>query len=247
MIKLSKRLEAVARLVTKGRAVCDVGTDHGYLPIWLVQTGVCSRALAMDIHEGPLSRAREHIAACGLAEHIAIRRSDGLQSMRERECDSVVIAGMGGNLIMRILTDGMEKARSVKELILQPQSDIEAVRRFTARLGFAIEEQDMVREDGKYYIMFRCVHSDKGRPKTEKNGTDERTRTACDRYGQQLLLTRHPVLFEYLEKELGVLEKIEQSLSKQGCSEAAVKRLAQIEERRQVIVTARRIMERGTL
>ena len=81
MIRLSKRLQAVADLVSKGTRVCDVGTDHAYIPIYLIQTGRMEQALAMDVNEGPLLRAKEHVAEQGLSEYIVLRRSDGLTAM----------------------------------------------------------------------------------------------------------------------------------------------------------------------
>lgn len=236
MIKLSKRLEAVARLVTPGNGVCDVGTDHGYIPIYLLQAGIRKTALAMDVNEGPLMRAREHIEEYGLGDYIATRRSDGLFAMEAGECDSVVIAGMGGGLVMRILEDSFAKLEAVKELILQPQSDIEQVRRFIREHGFVIDRQDIVKEDGKYYMMFRCVHG-------EADIAGQRIlQIAYDRYGEQLLKGKHPILREYLDKEEHLIGQIRESLGNQKDSEAAERRLHELEERQQVVEAAREVM-----
>lgn len=237
MIKLSKRLEAVARLVTPGNRVCDVGTDHGYIPIYLLQSGIRKTALAMDVNEGPLMRAGEHIEEYGLKDYIATRRSDGLRAMKAGECDSIVIAGMGGGLVIRILEDSFAKLEAVKELILQPQSDIEQVRKFIREHGFVIDRQDMVKEDGKYYMMFRCVHG-------EADIAGQQLRQAAyDRYGEQLLKGRHPILREYLDKEEHLIGQIRESLGNQKDSAAAERRLHELEERQQVVKTARRIMD----
>ncbi len=111
-VKLSKRLERIASFVQPGSRVADIGTDHGYVPIWLVQKGVCPSALAMDVRKGPLERAEEHVEEVGLSGKIELRLSDGLAKLKAGEADTVVIAGMGGKLTCRIL----EQGRHVGEL-----------------------------------------------------------------------------------------------------------------------------------
>ena len=105
-VKLSKRLERIASFVQPGSRVADIGTDHGYVPIWLVQKGVCPSALAMDVRKGPLERAEEHVEEVGLSGKIELRLSDGLAKLKAGEADTVVIAGMGGKLTCRILEQG---------------------------------------------------------------------------------------------------------------------------------------------
>ena len=130
MVKLSKRMKAVAAMVSQGNILCDVGTDHGYIPIALIQKNIIPKAIAMDINPGPLERAKEHIGFYELGEYIETRLSDGVAALREGEADSIVVAGMGGELVIHILTEGEAVCRKAKELILQPQSDIWKVRRF---------------------------------------------------------------------------------------------------------------------
>ena len=129
-MQLSLRLSAVAGLVTRGNRLVDVGCDHGYLPVYLYQNQIIPKAIAMDVRKGPLSRAQEHIAQYGLGEYIETRLSDGLAALKEGEGDTLVIAGMGGPLMERILTDGEKVRESFLEMILQPQSDIPHFRRF---------------------------------------------------------------------------------------------------------------------
>ena len=183
-MQLSERLRAVGALVTSGGTLADIGTDHAYIPIYLIQTGAVSRAIAMDVNPGPLSRAREHIAQYGLQCAIETRLSDGLAALRPGEADSIVIAGMGGALMTRILDEGRDrlngvseqtggccsgadncadpqaehrgKGRGCRELILQPQSEIWLVRGWLDRNGWEIVREDMVCEDGKYYPMMRA-------------------------------------------------------------------------------------------
>lgn len=114
-MQLSERLRAVAALVMSGGTVADIGTDHAYIPIYLIQTDAVSRAIAMDVNPGPLSRAREHIAQYGLESEIETRLSDGLAALRPGEADSVVIAGMGGALMRRILEEGRDRLDGASE------------------------------------------------------------------------------------------------------------------------------------
>ena len=220
-MQLSKRLQAVARLVTPGSRLADVGTDHGYVPIWLFEQGQILSAIAMDLRNGPLERAREHIQMHGLDAHIETRLSDGLDKLLPGEADSIVIAGMGGMLVVKILSQGQKLLSSVKELILQPQSDLDAVREYLHRTGFVIVKEDMIFEDGKYYPMMKAVHGD---------NTDDRKIWFL--YGRLLLENRHPVLKSYLEKEYDgcckLLEKLSRTsteVAKHRCEELSEKRL----------------------
>ena len=126
-------MKAVASMVTAGYTLCDVGTDHGYVPIALVQGNIIPKAIAVDINKGPLERANEHIRANGLTEQITTRLSNGLEAIHDGEVDSIVIAGMGGELVIHILTAGETVCRSAKELILQPQSEVSKVREYRDR------------------------------------------------------------------------------------------------------------------
>ena len=108
---MSKRLAAIGALVTEGGILADIGTDHALLPIRLVLDGKVPRAIAMDVNEGPLARAGEAIRRAGLADRIQTRLSDGFAALKEGEADSAVIAGMGGDLVIRILTECREADR----------------------------------------------------------------------------------------------------------------------------------------
>ena len=104
-VSLSKRLQMLADFVTPGNRLVDVGCDHGFLSIYLVQNKICPSALAMDVRKGPLAAAREHIKDYGLEDYIKVRLSDGLLCFQEGEADTMVCAGMGGRLMEKILTE----------------------------------------------------------------------------------------------------------------------------------------------
>ncbi len=217
-MELSNRLKAVAGLVTAGSVVCDAGCDHGYVPIYLVRQGICPRAIAMDINAGPLRRAQENIRACGLDAYITTRLSDGVRALKDNEADCLILAGLGGNLTIRILTQGAEKVAKMRELILQPQSEIAAVRRYLRASGFAVVKEDMVYE-GKYYPMMKVTPvSGTGVQDLLRGGdgicADVQTRKELyDRYGGLLLRGRHPVLYRYLlwerEREIQIRKELQ--------------------------------------
>ncbi len=158
-MKLSKRLETVASMVTKGNCVVDVGCDHGFVPIFLVESGISLSAVAADVRPGPLSRAKEHIKEHGLEEKIQTRLSDGLANITLGEADSLIMSGIGGILMVRLLTDGDETARSFQELILSPQSELADVRRYLVANGYFIEYEHMLCDEGKFYFVFHVFSS----------------------------------------------------------------------------------------
>ena len=192
---LSHRLRAVSDLVTQGNRLADIGTDHAFVPIFLVEEGRIPSAVAMDINAGPLERAREHILLHGLEDRIRTRLSDGLQALERGGADTILIAGMGGALTVRILQQRKGLSQEVKELVLQPQSEVAAVRRYLASAGWKIEQERMVLEDGKYYPMMLC-----------SPGSMELTDTQA-KYGPFLMRERPEVWIAFLRWRKGILEK----------------------------------------
>ena len=230
MMELSKRLQAVADLVTAHYKLADIGTDHAYIPIYLTQQKKITEAVALDVNEGPLQRAEEHIRENGLEAEIETRLSNGFQALQPGEVQSAVIAGMGGGLVIRILTEGAEVVRKLEECILQPQSEIEKVRAFLLEKGYEFLEEDMVCEDGKYYPMMRAV-------KTEQDETwnrlNDQTIAVCDIYGPLLLRNGNPVLRRFLVRQHGQLTQILQTLEAQKESEQIIRRIAEVQEKLQ--------------
>ena len=201
-MELSKRLQAVANLVSPGLRIADVGTDHGYIPIYFMQTGKCSKAIAMDVNAGPLQRACDHISAYGLP--IETRLSDGVLALNEGDVDCVIVAGMGGALTIRIMEDGATIFKGLKEFVLQPQSEIQKVRAFLQENHYRIIAEDMVFEDGKFYPMMKVINEE----------TDNYNRMEL-KFGKLLLEMAHPVLHTFLEKELGKRDRIISALQKE--------------------------------
>lgn len=206
-VLLSRRMQMAADMVTRGNVLADIGCDHGFVSIYLVEKGICPRVIALDVNEGPLTRAKEHIKGSGLAEYIDIRLSDGMEKLALGEADSILLAGMGGRLVIKILSDYMEKTRALQEIILQPQSELHLVRQFLTEQGFHILKEDMVEENGKYYPALRVVwRSEQPKPLTE----------AEQWYGPVLLAEKHPVLYEYLQKEKTKFIQISEEIADNG-------------------------------
>ena len=223
------RLRAIAGMVTEGNRLADVGCDHGYLSIYLVSEKKVPSAIAMDVRPGPLSRARENISRYGLENYIETRLSDGLAKLEPGEGDTLVIAGMGGPLMERILNDGAKVREGFQELILQPQSDLPHFRHFLSEIGWEIVREEMIKEDGKFYPMMKAVRVQNGKNVTY---TEEE-----EWFGPFLLKNRHPVLKEYLIREASIREKILAGLS-DAPSTSAKERLAEVKEEMELIHTA---------
>ena len=156
-MKLSERLNTVVSFVKPGSRVVDVGTDHGYVPIELAQRGIISHGLAMDVRKGPLERAKEHIRQYGLEDVIETRLSDGICQLQDHEADTVIVAGMGGELVIHILEEGRRFWDQIGHWILSPQSELDKVRDYLVEQGFAIERETMLKEEGKYYVVMDVV------------------------------------------------------------------------------------------
>ena len=215
-MQLSKRMKAVADLAGMGECLADVGTDHGYIPIYLLEEGRFQRGIAMDVHEGPLLRARENIQSHGLSDRISCRLGDGLERLGKGEADTVVIAGMGGSLIIRILTEGEEVLKEVSRLVLQPQSEIAKVRDFLQEQGYQIEKEHMVLDEGKYYQAMRIGH-----------GRMEKLLPEEAKYGSFLLKENDSCLKEYLNREEQKFREILESLQ-DGGNEKTKKRMEEL-------------------
>ena len=158
LFQLGPGLALCASLVREGSTLCDVGTDHGYLPIWLLKTGKIPQALACDIHPGPLEAARRDGAKYGVGEGLSFRLSDGLETVSPEEAEDIAIAGMGGELILRIITRAPWLRDPQKRLILQPMSSVPELRLGLRDLGFAVLQEEAVEDGGKVYSAFSAQY-----------------------------------------------------------------------------------------
>ena len=236
-LKMSVRLREIAELLrgpSKLRAA-DVGCDHGYVSIYLVTHGIAKSCVAMDVRSGPLSGAKENVAEYGLSDIIETRLSDGLKELSPGEADALVIAGMGGNLMRRILEDGNPGKLGIKTAVLQPQSDIADFRQFIRESGYVITDEKVIEEDGKFYFPMKVI-LDKGKTsepaceetfdkafdkafelikKADADIGEEQILRICNRYGECNLLNGDETLEKYLLHGKKVCESILKSLDKE--------------------------------
>lgn len=210
-MQLSKRLSKVVQQVQSGGVVADIGCDHGFTSIYLVINHICHGAIAMDINDGPLIRAKEHVSQYGLQEQIQIRKSDGTENLSPGEADTLLISGMGGGLMERILLSKPEVIRQLSEMVLSPQSEIYKVRRCIHKLGFMIDHEEMVFDMGKYYTIIHCVP-----------GIESYEQDIDYIYGKQLILHRDKIFIAFLEKELKRVQTIMDKLPEEHARRSEV-------------------------
>lgn len=205
---LSKRLQRLAEMVSEGNRLADIGTDHAFLPIELVKEKRIPSAIAMDVKKGPFSKATEHINEAGLERYIQVRLSDGLEKLEPDEVDTVLMAGMGGRLMMKIL-DRWDDLSAVKEWIFQPQSEIDVFRYYLAERGLVIIDEDMIFEEEKFYPMMKTASSD---PYT----IDEFSAN----FGPILLSKRNQTLKKFLAREMNLILDLMDMLDKSDSNKA---------------------------
>ncbi len=189
-------------MITPGLTVADIGCDHAYLPIWLVREEISPHVIACDINAGPIERARENIEDVELTDRIEVRQGDGLSVIAPGEAGSVVMAGMGGKLMVKIMDEGSDVLEKVSEIIMEPQSDVAFVRHFLQDNGYRIISENMVNEDGKFYPLIKAIH---GRMNWDKE--------VYFRYGKVLLREENPVLHEFLLIEKDYCSRLLKELS----------------------------------
>lgn len=189
-IKLSKRMKTFADMVDEER-VADIGCDHAFVSMYLASLGKAKKVIAMDVKKGPLNIAKDNIKAYGMDKLIEVRMSDGFQNLLQEEVDCAIIAGMGGGLMVDILSRGRNHMEAGIHLVLQPQSEPWKVRQYLFDMGYVIIKEDFLLEEGKYYVVFKAIPSKENVPCYNQY---ELT------YGRLLLCDKHPVLLQYIEQ-----------------------------------------------
>lgn len=206
-IKLSKRMQAVADMVVEKRVV-DIGCDHAFVSIYLAKKPFVDSVVAMDVKNGPVDIARANIAAYNLSDKISVRMSDGFEKLNVGEADVAVIAGMGGYLMIDILEGGKKHLQNGINLVLQPQSDIKAVREYLLKCGYTISLEKMLIDEGKYYTVIKAIPA---LGQTTSYSSEEMD------YGPCLLENQDLILKKYLnfskDKKLDLMKKLNQARS----------------------------------
>lgn len=150
-MELTPRLKKIADLIPKGSIIADIGTDHAYLPTYCVLSGICNKAFAMDVNEGPLKSAEHTVVSNGIAGKIELRLSDGIEKLNPGEADVIVIAGMGGLLIESILKANPHVLKEGTMLILQPMLAQKELREYLYSSKNAVTDEYLAVEGEKVY------------------------------------------------------------------------------------------------
>ncbi|SDN42958.1 tRNA (adenine(22)-N(1))-methyltransferase [Alkalicoccus daliensis] len=202
---LSKRLEKVADYVLEEGTVADIGSDHAYLPVYLVGNSLCEYAIAGELNEGPLNSAIEKIKANHLSDKVEARLGSGLSVLEGRKADTVVIAGMGGPLIANILQEGQKHLPDVKRLVLQPNVAAEHVRRWLKKNGWSLIDEAIVEEDGHIYEILVA----------DRSGVDPYKEETVEKQlwlGPYLMESKEPPFHAKWRKEYDQLKRIKSQL-----------------------------------
>lgn len=199
------RLECIKSMVSRCAAAADVGTDHGYVAEMLLNDNTCERVIATDLNNGPLKRATEYLTGRNLNQRCDFRLGSGLTVLEEGEADAIIIAGMGGDLIADIIETSKNIALAAKELILQPMTAADKLRKYLIKNGFVIEDEKIVKEYHHYYFIIKAVPG-------HSNKTDE----IYYEFSRHLICRKDPLMIEYLKKVIMTNENIINSIEKTG-------------------------------
>jgi len=220
-MSLSLRLQTILNLINGCEVLADIGTDHAYLPIEALNAGFCKKAIACDINKGPLEIAAANIRATGFSTHIMTRLGDGLAPLKENEADCIVISGMGGMRIWNILQSERAKAQYAKKLILQPQHDLEELRKKLHASGYNITDEKLVREDSRFYVILVAAYMG-----------EVSTWTAQEYFfGKHLMMPGNPDFLLYLQYHQDKIARYIQSINDFDARQKAEMRLDWINSR----------------
>jgi Predicted SAM-dependent methyltransferase len=218
-MELSNRLKHIAEMVDNCDTVIDVGTDHGYIPIYLVKNLKCKKAIASDVNIGPINKVKFNVMAENLDDRIDCRHGSGLKVIKPEEVQCAVIAGMGGNLIRDIIEDSINVFKSLSYAILQPVQNPEVLRKYIVGKGFSIIDEDLCEEDGKYYEII----------KVKFGNNQSKIKDIYYEVSPILIEKKHPLLEEFLNKKLEKYMKIKALIKEE--TQGAMIRKSEVEEK----------------
>lgn len=209
-MKLSLRLITIKNFVKENSIVADIGTDHGYIPGYLIENNISKKVIATDISKGSLDKAIEYIEKIGYKEYIDTRLGNGLEVLKPYEVDTVIIAGMGGLLIKDIIEKDLEITKTINNFIFQPMGAAEELRKYLYENNFKIIDEKIIKEDGKYY---EIIYVSRGKDYIEDEIYYE--------ISKKLLDKKDPVLREFIEFKINKTEEILKELEKNHTEKTA--------------------------
>jgi tRNA (adenine22-N1)-methyltransferase len=204
MINIRGRLLTIASIVGRCKKPADVGTDHAYIPIYLVQSGKCDYAIATDIKKGPLKKAAKNIEKYKLSDRIELRLGNGIEPIQKGECDAFIISGIGGVVITEIIKTSVDVLKEANTIILQPTYYDEVLREYLLNSGFCIETESLVRDEGRLYSVIKAKY-------------DGVVRSDDDLYyyiGRALFEEKDPLLNDFLKRRIDIQTRIVHGIEK---------------------------------
>lgn len=200
-MKLSKRLQKIADLVPNGSIVADIGTDHGYIPAYLIESGKCKKVIGSDISKGSLDKIIQYVKQLNLEKNIETRLGNGLEVLKAKEVDTVIMAGMGGILMKDILEKDLEITNSITHFIFQPMIAAKELRQYLINKNFIIIDEELVKEEN---IFYEIIYAIKSESKLEDQTSHE--------ISPLLIEKKHPLLVEYIEHKVNIALNIQLGL-----------------------------------
>ncbi|EJT5924726.1 TPA: tRNA (adenine(22)-N(1))-methyltransferase [Clostridium perfringens] len=221
-MELSKRLKRIAEHVDKCESVADIGTDHGYIPIYLVKEGICKKAIASDINKGPIEKAKVNVAFEGVSNKVKCLLGPGLNPLKVGEVNGVILAGMGGNLTRDILLADMDKVKKYDFIILQPAQNPEVLREFLYKNDYEIIDEDLIKDEGRFYELFKVKYNENSEKLVFEDELEYEVSPLLREKG-------HPLFKEFIEEKINRCETILSFIKED--TEAAKKRKSDLEEK----------------
>lgn len=208
ILRLSRRLQAVADYLPTSAYFADIGSDHAYLPCYVCLHDKTARAIAGEVRQGPWQRATDTVRQYGLDRAVNVRLGDGLEILSPGEAEQIVIAGMGGSLIANILEEGKEKLENVKRIVAQPNVDVRSTRRWLLKNGFAVTDEVIIEEQGHIYEIIAADRHTDSDP-YDKNQLEQQLL-----FGPVLLNKRPDAFYRKWEEEYSKLQFVMQEMQK---------------------------------
>ena len=214
-MKLTNRLLKIASLVGENKKLADIGTDHGYIPVYLLNKGVINFAVLADVNKGPLENARSEVRRNKLEEKVDLRLGSGIEVLKKGEVDEVIIAGMGGILIADLLEANKEVAHTTEKLILQPMQAQEDLRKYLLQNGYEIIDECLEKEDFRLYEIIVAKY------------TGRNTEVEDEIYyevGQKLIENKDELLKEFIDNKIKKYNNIIEKLGDKEVNAVVAKR-----------------------
>ena len=223
-MELSKRLNFIIDNIESSSVLADIGTDHGYIPLYAVKNGLCSKAIAIDINKDPLDKARLNAILEGVGDELEFRLGNGLKPLEKNEVEVAIIAGMGGNLIRDILEESIDIVSSINYLILVPAQNPEVLREYLYNNDYEIICEDLCEDDGIYYELFKV---------RKKSGESMTLDSIYYEISPKLLMQKHPLMKDFLNAKVENYKRIRSFITESTIS--AKERREVIEEKINII------------